>query len=112
MKERYTGLRHLIQYFKDGNSLELRDLQTITEMFTKLFTDSQIKVYTLFIDTVNELIMAHANDLHDWLYILLTRLFNKLGTDILGSICNRIMRTLEIINEYFPTHLQMKCVFR
>uniref|UniRef100_A0A6M2DJN9 Putative microtubule associated-protein orbit n=1 Tax=Xenopsylla cheopis TaxID=163159 RepID=A0A6M2DJN9_XENCH len=112
VKERYTGLRHLIQYFKDGNSLELRDLQTITEMFTKLFTDSQIKVYTLFIDTVNELIMAHANDLHDWLYILLTRLFNKLGTDILGSICNRIMRTLEIINEYFPTHLQMKCVFR
>ncbi|XP_026473636.1 CLIP-associating protein isoform X3 [Ctenocephalides felis] len=112
VKDRYIGLRHLIQYFKDGNTLELPELQIITDMFSKLFTDSQIKVYTLFIDTVNELLITHANDLHDWLYILLTRLFNKLGTDILGSICNRIMKTLEIINEYFPTNLQMKCVFR
>lgn len=74
--------------------------------------DTHTKVYALFLDTVNELILAHSNDLHDWLFILLTRLFTKLGTELLGSMHGKIWKTLQLVHEYFPTDLQMQCVFR
>ena len=74
--------------------------------------DPHIKVYALFLDTVNELILSHSNDLHDWLFILLTRLFQKLGGDLLGSMHGKIWKTLQLIYEYFPADLQMQCVFR
>lgn len=74
--------------------------------------DPHIKVYALFLDTVNELILAHSQDLHDWLFILLTRLFNKLGTDLLASMHAKIWKTLQLVYEYFPGELQMQCVFR
>ena len=81
-------------------------------MFRKMFMDTHTKVYALFLDTVNELILAHSNDLHDWLFILLTRLFNKLGTELLGSMHGKIWKTLQLVHEYFPTDLQMSSVFR
>lgn len=77
-----------------------------------MFMDSHTKVYALFLDTVNELIILHSNELHDWLFILLTRLFNKLGAELLGSMHTKIWKTLELVNEYFPSELQMKAVFR
>lgn len=77
-----------------------------------MFMDSHTKVYALFLDTVNELIILHSNDLYDWLFILLTRLFNKLGTELLGSMHGKIWKTLNLVNEYFPPDLQMKAIFR
>lgn len=74
--------------------------------------DTHTKVYALFLDTVNELILSHSTDLHDWLFILLTRLFNKLGTDLLGSMHGKIWKTLNLVYEYFPPDLQMQSVFR
>lgn len=41
--------------------------------------DQNTKVVSLFLDTLNELLLAHHNELHDWLYMLLQRIFNKLG---------------------------------
>lgn len=77
-----------------------------------MFMDSHTKVYALFLDTVNELIIAHSNDLYDWLFILLTRLFNKLGTELLGSMHGKIWKTLELVYEYFPADLQMLSIFK
>lgn len=77
-----------------------------------MFMDTHTKVYALFLDTVNELIILHSNDLHDWLFILLTRLFNKLGTELLGSMHGKIWKTLSLVHEYFPSELQLKAVFR
>lgn len=74
--------------------------------------DSHTKVYALFLDSVNELILSHSNDLHDWLFILLTRLFNKLGTELLGSMHGKIWKTLQLVHEYFPSDLQMHASFR
>lgn len=74
--------------------------------------DTHTKVYALFLDTVNELIILHSNDLHDWLFILLTRLFNKLGTELLGSMHGKILRTLDLVHEFFPAELQMQAIFR
>lgn len=82
------------------------------DLFRKMFMDSHTKVYALFLDTVNELIILHSNELHDWLFILLTRLFNKLGAELLGSMHSKIWKTLSLVHEYFPPELQLKAVFR
>uniref|UniRef100_A0A1A9ZXB3 TOG domain-containing protein n=1 Tax=Glossina pallidipes TaxID=7398 RepID=A0A1A9ZXB3_GLOPL len=110
--ERKDGLISLNQYLADGNVLTSQQLQCVLDTFRKMFMDMHTKGYSLFLETVTELILIHANDLHDWLYILLTRLFNKLGTDLLNSMHGKIWSTLQVVHEYFPTDLQMKDVFR
>lgn len=110
--ERKDGLISLTQYLGEGKMLTPQQLQCVLDLFRKMFMDPHIKVYALFLDTVNELILSHSNDLHDWLFILLTRLFQKLGGDLLGSMHGKIWKTLQLIYEYFPADLQMQCVFR
>jgi CLIP-associating protein 1/2 len=110
--ERKDGLTNLTQYLSEGKMLTSQQLQCILDLFRKMFMDPHIKVYSLFLDTVNELILSHSNDLHDWLFILLTRLFNKLGTDLLESMKGKIWKTLTLIYEYFPGNLQMLSVFK
>ncbi|XP_075164234.1 CLIP-associating protein [Haematobia irritans] len=110
--ERKDGLISLTHYLADGKELTPQQLQLILDTFRKMFMDTHTKVYSLFLETVTELILAYANDLHDWLFILLTRLFNKLGTELLNSMHGKIWKTLQVVHEYFPTDLQMKDVFR
>uniref|UniRef100_A0A182K2B0 TOG domain-containing protein n=1 Tax=Anopheles christyi TaxID=43041 RepID=A0A182K2B0_9DIPT len=110
--ERKDGLINLTQYLSEGKMLTQQQLQCVLDLFRKMFMDPHIKVYALFLDTVNELILSHSSDLQDWLFILLTRLFNKLGTDLLGSMHGKIWKTLQLIYEYFPADLQLQCVFR
>ncbi|KAH8380473.1 hypothetical protein KR009_010921 [Drosophila setifemur] len=110
--ERKDGLISLTQYLADGKELNPQQLQCVLDMFRKMFMDTHTKVYSLFLDTVTELILVHAPELHDWLFILLTRLFNKLGTDLLNSMHSKIWKTLQVVHEYFPTQLQLKELFR
>lgn len=110
--ERKDGLTNLTQYLSEGKMLTPNQLQEILNMFRKMFMDPHIKVYSLFLDTVNELILSHSQDLYDWLFILLTRMFNKLGTDLLASMNTKIWKTLQLIYEYFPANLQMQSVFK
>ncbi|XP_068142408.1 CLIP-associating protein [Drosophila tropicalis] len=110
--ERKDGLISLTQYLADGKELTQPQLQCVLDMFRKMFMDIHTKVYSLLLDTVTELILNHSQDLHDWLFILLTRLFNKLGTDILNSMHSKIWKTLQVVHEYFPTQLQLKELFR
>ena len=39
----------------------------------RMFMDAHTKVFTLFLDTLIELVVAHKADLGDWLHVLLTR---------------------------------------
>lgn len=110
--ERKDGLTSLTQYLSDGKILNPHQLQNVLDLFRKMFIDTHTKVYSLFLDTVNELILSHSVDLHDWLFILLTRLFNKLGTELLSSMNGKIWKTLQVVHEYFPASLQMQNVFR
>ena len=79
-------------YFRDGRLLSGSELRRVTEIFGRMFMDAHTKVFTLFLDTLIELVVAHKADLGDWLHILLTRLLNKLGGDLLGSIIQKINR--------------------
>lgn len=87
----------LQQFLINGNTLTGTELRQITDIFTKMFMDSHTKVFSLFLDTLNELIITHSEDLVDWLYVLCTRLLNKLGMDLLVSIQTKINRSLDVV---------------
>ncbi|XP_063217675.1 CLIP-associating protein 1 isoform X4 [Bacillus rossius redtenbacheri] len=110
--DRKEGLVGLQSYFQNGNMLTGTELKKVTEIFTKMFNDSHTKVFSLFLDTLNELILTHKADLNDWLYCLLTRLLNKLGGDLLGSIQTKIHRSLAVVRESFPHELLLGCILR
>ncbi|XP_073995349.1 CLIP-associating protein isoform X12 [Rhodnius prolixus] len=99
--DRKDGLVSLSAYLQAGNTLSPHQLTRITDNFTKMLSDSHTKVFSLFLDTVADLLTTHASDLHPWLYVLLTRLFNKLGSDLLTSIQAKINRTLDIVRDSF-----------
>ncbi|XP_061940817.1 CLIP-associating protein 1-A isoform X19 [Apis cerana] len=108
-KEGLVGLQH---FLSNGNTLTATELRKVTDIFTKMFMDSHTKVFSLFLDTLNELITTHSEDLGDWLYVLCARLLNKLGTDLLGSIQAKIHKTLEVVREYFPGEQLLPAVMR
>nr|CAD7588057.1 unnamed protein product [Timema genevievae] len=110
--DRKEGLVGLQNYFTHGNVLSGSELKKITEIFTKMFNDSHTKVFSMFLDTLNELIQAHKADLGDWLYCLLTRLLNKLGGDLLGSIHAKIHRVLNNVRDSFPHDQLLACLLR
>uniref|UniRef100_W8B9A7 CLIP-associating protein n=1 Tax=Ceratitis capitata TaxID=7213 RepID=W8B9A7_CERCA len=110
--DRKDGVISLTQYLADGNQLTPQQLQAVLDMFRKLFMDPHTKVYSLFLDAVTELILTHASELQDWLFVLLTRLFNKLGTELLNSMHIKIGKTLQVVHEYFSTDQQLRDVFR
>uniref|UniRef100_A0ABD2WPW9 TOG domain-containing protein n=1 Tax=Trichogramma kaykai TaxID=54128 RepID=A0ABD2WPW9_9HYME len=108
-KEGLLGLQH---FLANGYTLNATELRKITDIFAKMFMDSHTKVFSLFLDTLNELIQTHCEDLGDWLYILCTRLLNKLGTDLLGSIQTKIYKTLEVVRDCFPGEQLLPAVMR
>ncbi|XP_029175942.1 CLIP-associating protein 1 isoform X2 [Nylanderia fulva] len=110
--DRKEGLVALQHYLNSGNTLTSSDLRRVTDIFTKMFMDSHTKVFSLFLDTLNELVMTHSEGLGDWLYVLCARLLNKLGTDLLGSIQTKIQRTLDIVRDYFPGQQLLPAVMR
>ncbi|KAH7984827.1 hypothetical protein HPB51_026913 [Rhipicephalus microplus] len=95
--DRKEGLLGLLSVLRSGRTLSLPDLKKVTDMFTKMFMDPHTKVFTLFLEALGELIHVHSADLHSWLYILLTRLFIKTGTDLLSSLQMKIQKILSII---------------
>lgn len=77
-----------------------------------MFVDPHTKVFGLFLDVVGVLINTHSDQLHDWLYLLITRLLNKLGGDLLGSVQTKVLRILEQVQSSFPYEIQLQCIFR
>jgi len=88
------------------------ELRRVTDIFTKMFMDAHTKVFALFLETLCELVSSHKADLYDWLYILLTRLLNKLGADLLGSVVHKINRTLDVVRESFSYEDQLMVIFK
>ncbi|XP_033336127.1 CLIP-associating protein isoform X3 [Megalopta genalis] len=108
-KEGLVGLQH---FLSNGNTLTATELREVTDIFTKMFMDSHTKVFSLFLDTLNEVVATHSEDLGDWLYVLCARLLNKLGTDLLGSIQTKIHKTLDVVRECFPGEQLLPAVMR
>ncbi|CAI9735477.1 CLIP-associating protein 1-B isoform X13 [Octopus vulgaris] len=108
-KEGLYGLKNVLLGARVLNRVELRK---VTEIFTRMFHDPSNKVLSIFLDILVLLITVHTTELNDWLNILLTKLLNKTGTDVLGSIQTKIQKALETVRECFPCSLQFSIATR
>merc|ERR1712223_2209872 len=110
--DRKDGLIGLQLYFRDARLLSATELRRVTEIFTRMFSDAHTKVFALFLETLTELILSHKADLGEWLYILVARLLNKLGADLLGSIIQKVNKTLDVVRDSFTYAEQMGAIFK
>jgi len=110
--DRKDGLMGLQMYFRDARLLSASELKRVTEIFTRMFSDAHTKVFALFLETLTELVMSHKADLGDWIYILITRLLNKLGADLLGSIIQKVNKTLDVVRDSFTYAEQTSAIFK
>lgn len=68
-----------------------------TNSFRSFWFSKQQQLYSMFLDVLSEFLVQYKNDLLDWLFILLTRLLQRLSTDILQSSQTKIARVLDIV---------------
>ncbi|XP_061178265.1 CLIP-associating protein 1-like isoform X1 [Saccostrea echinata] len=108
--DRKEGLIALQNLLRSGRFLSRVELQKVCEVFNRMFHDPQSKVLSLFLDTLVELIQVHSQDLTNQMFPFLTRLLNKSGTDMLGSVQNRVQRALDAIRENFPAEQQFNAL--
>lgn len=111
-QERKDGLMSLQCYISSEQTLTPGELKHLTEIFTKMFMDAHTKGFSVFLDTLHEVIKVHKNDLHNWVYVLLQRVFLKIGTETLNSVQSKLMATLEIVRNNFPISLLISNVYR
>ncbi|CAG5115569.1 unnamed protein product, partial [Candidula unifasciata] len=98
-KEGLLSLQHLL---RSNRCLSRAELKKVSEMFTRMFHDPHSKVFTIFLDTLIELVYLQSADLVDWLHILLPRLLTKAGGEMLGSVANKVQKALDVIRDCFP----------
>ena len=55
------------------------------------------QVYSAFLDTLTDFMVIHKADLNEWLFILLTRLIHKLGSELLASVHSKVVRVLDVV---------------
>ena len=58
---------------------------------------SRPQVFSIFLESVQELVVQHSADLDGWLRLLVARLLTKVGGDLLGSVVQKIERTLDVV---------------
>ena len=54
-----------------------------------------VQVYGMFLDTLSRFIQDHREYLDDWLFILLLKLLQRAGTDLLSSVLFKLQMVLE-----------------
>ncbi|KAH8872345.1 CLIP-associating protein 1 [Schistosoma japonicum] len=91
--DKKDGLTNLQNYLRSGYPLNPDDIRSLTEIFSKMFADSQSKV------KYNPL-------LRDWLYTLLIRLLYRQSHEALSSHQKAIQETLFVLRSHFPLNSQ------
>lgn len=109
-KDGLFSLEHFI-YHSPINLTE-DQLRVLTDIFTKLLLDPNTKALSHLLNVLNIFIVHYHEQLSFWLYILLTRLFLKTGSDLLGSVQKRMIKTFETISYSFPKALQFNVLIQ
>ena len=50
----------------------------------------------MFLEMLPDFIANYHEELHEWLYVLLTQLLKKMGSDLLGSVQAKVLKALQI----------------
>ncbi|XP_064594427.1 CLIP-associating protein 1-like isoform X2 [Liolophura sinensis] len=109
-KEGLLALRHSLS--TGTRFLTRAETKKVTEVFTRMFHDPHSKVLGLFLETLAVFVSVQRLELQDWLYVLLTRLLNKCGTDILPSVLAKANKALDAVRDSFPTDVQFNILTR
>ncbi|KAH8872338.1 CLIP-associating protein 1 [Schistosoma japonicum] len=104
--DKKDGLTNLQNYLRSGYPLNPDDIRSLTEIFSKMFADSQSKVVSLFMDTLQFFIKEYNPLLRDWLYTLLIRLLYRQSHEALSSHQKAIQETLFVLRSHFPLNSQ------
>ncbi|XP_072024404.1 LOW QUALITY PROTEIN: CLIP-associating protein 1-like [Amphiura filiformis] len=110
--ERKEGLFGLQIVLQSSRVLSRAEIKRVTELFTRMFADPHSKVFSLFLETLSEFVAVHKTDLSDWLFVLITRLLQKMGCDLLGSVLQKVQRALDVVRESFPYDQQFRILTR
>ncbi|KAG5871175.1 hypothetical protein JTB14_007902 [Gonioctena quinquepunctata] len=111
-QERKDGLLSLQYYLANEIHLTEGELKHLTEIFTRMFMDSHTKGLSVFLDTLHEVIKIYKSGLDSWLYVLLQRVFLKIGTETLSSIQGKLMATLDLVRNSFSVKPLIANVYR
>ncbi|XP_073237164.1 CLIP-associating protein 1-A-like isoform X3 [Porites lutea] len=110
--DRRDGVVCLQSFLLNSGVVSQVELGRIKDCLTRLFFDPHNKVYSLFLDALCDFIVVNKVDLHDWLFVLLSRLLTKLGTELLNSLQSKVVRVLDVIRDSFPYDLQFSILTR
>ncbi|KAK3736138.1 hypothetical protein QZH41_015538 [Actinostola sp. cb2023] len=110
--DRRDGVSALLVFLKSSRVMSDLELSKVKDCLTRLFFDPHNKVYSSFLDALAEFIVVHKIDIHDWLFVLLSRLLSKLGTDMLNSLQSKVVRVLDVVRDSFPYDLQFSILTR
>uniref|UniRef100_A0AAY4DWB8 TOG domain-containing protein n=1 Tax=Denticeps clupeoides TaxID=299321 RepID=A0AAY4DWB8_9TELE len=130
--ERKEGLMGLQTLLKNQHSLSRVELKRFCDIFSRMFADphgkvlmthahttcclhlmiSALQVFSMFLETLVDFIVVHRDDLHDWLFVLVTQLLKKMGAGLLGSVQSKVQKALDVTRESFPNDLQFSILMR
>ena len=82
----------------DDRSAEVKKL---TDVLTRLFNEPHLKVLSVFIDALIDVVTTHPAQLHDWLPVMLPRLLTKSGSDSVVSLHSKMMHALSVIRSHY-----------
>lgn len=98
------ALLHSMKYLSSDEAVRAK------ETFNRYFAEPNSKMYSLFLDVLSEFLVQYKNDLKDWLFVLLTRLIQRVSTDILPSAQTKIARVLDIVRDTYPYDHQFQII--
>ena len=110
--DRRDGLVNLKNMMASGRIFSRQEIKRLCEIFSKLFHDQHVKVFTLFLDALTDFIRTYKRDLKEWLYVLLTRLLSKIGGESSPSIYHKLCSCLEVTRSSFDLDLQFKILIQ
>ena len=106
--ERRDGLENIKGMMDKGRTFNRQELKRLCEIFGRLFGDQHTKVFSLFLDVLNTFIAVYREHLRDWLFVLLTRLLMKQGSENLSTVNRKILMCLETVRTSFALDIQLK----
>lgn len=110
--ERRDGIAQLHLLLESSRPFTHADMEKVKAVFKRMFQEPHAKVYSMFLDTLSRFIQEHREYLDDWLFILLLKLLQRAGTDMLSSVLFKLQMVLEHVRKAFDPEAQFNVLCR
>uniref|UniRef100_A0A1I7X6H7 Clip-associating protein 1 n=1 Tax=Heterorhabditis bacteriophora TaxID=37862 RepID=A0A1I7X6H7_HETBA len=107
LNEKKEGLRALLEILRSGRSLPSSDIKKVCDTINKLLTEGNHKLMSNVLDILAVFVKSHHDSLTEWLQILLVRLLQKSGMEILPTVQNQLSSALQAVRLAFRADLQL-----